>query len=167
MKPNTLIDDYFARLKSIYDGEEGAIGRMLELWDDDATCTFVGPPPLASQFRGHMALATLFKSMATQGTTDVETEDGEKVSLGKPEFKVHRTRVRGNKTIAEWDMAVETDDGKSFTVAGSNVFTISDGKIVDLNLVTAPRAGVAAGFKITDLSHLDIGRLALAAWAVV
>lgn len=162
-----VVREYFSRLRAIHAGDRGAVDRMLELWDEEGSCTFVGTPPLNGQFRGYMALGALFKNMSQSIGTKVQTEEGDAVAVGQPQFTVERTKARGNKVVAEWTLRVKVDEGKSFSVAGSNTYTLKDGRIVDLNIVTSPRAGEAQGFRIEDLKQLDIGRLALAAWAVV
>jgi ketosteroid isomerase-like protein len=126
-----LVRDYFSRLRAIHSGDRGAVDRMLELWDDDGTCTFVGSPPLNGQFRGTMALATLFNNMVQTMGTKVQTEDGEDVAVGQPSFTVERMKSRGNKVVAEWTLRVKVDDCKSFSVAGSNTYTFKGDRIAE------------------------------------
>lgn len=64
---------------------------------------------------------------------------------------------------------VGTREGTGFDVAGSHVFTFRKGKIRSLRVTISPKPMKSLNTKLalSDFSVQDVGRLSLAAWAVV
>ena len=98
------------------------------------------------------------------------------VALGIVDTHVNRTRALGGKAkggdksqriAVGWTTVVGTEDKRGFQVSGNHTFTFKDGKISALKIVVAPKAEKTEGHSLRGLAVNDIGRLSLAAWAVV
>lgn len=150
----SIVKQYFATYQDIRSGNEAAVDQMLELWDEDGAFAVAGPPPASSDFRGEFALRALFKSVAAS------RGDGGKVELDDVE-------VRGDKAIARWTARAEGGKASGLAVAGAITFHFKGDKIRRVDLVTSLQPAEGSKFSVKDLSVTDIGRLALAAWAVV
>jgi hypothetical protein len=66
-----------------------------------------------------------------------------------------------------WTTLIGTEDNRGFQVSGNHTFTFKDGKIISLKVVVSPKPDRAPKLALDGLSVDDIGRLSLAAWAVV
>ncbi len=150
----SIVKQYFAAYHDIRSGKEDAVDRMLDLWDEEGELAFVGPPPASADFRGEFALRTLFKSIATS------RGDGAKLDLQDVE-------VRGDKAVARWTLRSESGKSAGLAIDGANTFQFKGDKIRRVDLVTNAHPAEGSRLTIKDLSVTDIGRLALAAWAVV
>jgi hypothetical protein len=64
---------------------------------------------------------------------------------------------------------VGTQEGHGFDVAGSHLFTFDGDKIKSLRITVSPKPDPShlKSLKMDALSVNDVGRLSLAAWAVV
>lgn len=71
------------------------------------------------------------------------------------------------KLVAGWTTRVGTHQKAGFEVSGSHTFMFKDGKICALKVVVSPKADDSPTLTLAGLTVNDIGRLALAAWAVV
>jgi hypothetical protein len=111
---------------------------------------------LYSRFRERMKLGERVKGRA-----------GQQAALGIVDTEVHRVRAVDNKLVAGWTTTIGTDRKQGFEVSGSHTFTFEDGKIRSLKVVVSPKASMAAGLSLDELTVDDIGQLSLAAWAVV
>ncbi len=171
---NKLVETYFAYIKELRAGEESAVEKLVELWDSDGVFEFHGAPPVTGTFTGRNAIHTLYKNrflangmpLKLEGTKSKESGNVE-AALGVVNTEVHRTRQTDEKVVAAWTTEVGTKDGRGFQVAGSHTFTFKDGKIQSLKIVVSPKPDAAENLSLEGLSVDDIGRLALAAWAVV
>jgi ketosteroid isomerase-like protein len=171
-----IVRRYFTYIGELRNGVEGSIEKLVDLWDADGTFEFSGAPPVNGSFRGRNAIHVLYKNrfhatgmrLALAGAPQ-GAEKGMQAALGVVDTEVQRTRVMDGKIVAGWTTIVGTRDGRGFQVAGSHTFTFRDGKISTLKVVVSPRADspTRGGLRLEDLSVDDIGRLALAAWAVV
>jgi len=159
------VQAYFKCLAAIQAGEEKAVDEIMQLWDPDGQCEFVGPEPLCGEFRGYLAVAALYSNIARTAGKCIATE--KESTLAKRTFEVGRTRVIGDKLIAEWNSEVATEDGRGYNLSGSNTFSFKRDKIKSLRIVTSPKPEQIGTLSLDDLTVNDIGRLALAAWAVV
>lgn len=159
------IQAYFKYLAAIQAGEEKAVEDIMELWDPDGSCEFLGPEPLCGKFRGHMAVAALYNNIARTPGRQVHTE--KKSRLGKRSFQIGRTRAVNDKLVVEWNSDVVTEDARGYNLSGSNTFSFKGDKISSLRIVTSPKPEQVESLNLSDLSINDIGRLALAVWAVV
>lgn len=171
-KHEKIVKTYFSLIQDLYDEKEGTVERLLELWDDDGTFEFIGTPPTTASFQGKNAIHVLYKNRIHSNRMNLTLEGGDaknaKVSkLGELNTGVFQRRAVGDKIIADWTKYVTTDDGRGFTVSGSHTFAFRDEKISNLKVVVSPKAHATEGFRLEGLSVNDIGRLSLAAWAVV
>ncbi|MGE0733033.1 MAG: nuclear transport factor 2 family protein [Acidimicrobiia bacterium] len=159
---------YFAHIRELRAGVDGAVERLLELWDDDGTFEFAGTPPLTGTFVGRNAIAALYENRFNSSgmRLRIEGEPGD-ADLGLVDTEVTRTRVRDSKVIAAWNTTIGTADQRGFQVAGSHTFTFKGDKIAGLRVVVSPRPDAVPDLRLDGLSVEDIGLLSLAAWMVV
>jgi ketosteroid isomerase-like protein len=166
------IRTYFSLIKELRAGREEAVEKLLELWDEDGVFEFAGSPPVTGTYHG---IHTLYKNRAKSTGMPLKLEGlreradiSKETALGIVNTEVSRMKVSDRKTVASWRTVVGTEDARGFQVSGSHTFTFSEGgKISSLKVVISPRAGEFENLRLEDLSVNDIGRLALAAWAVV
>lgn len=169
------IRTYFSLIKELRAGQEEAVAKLLELWDEDGVFEFAGSPPVTGTYHGINAIHTLYKNRvkATGMPLKLEcspekAEFSKETALGIVNTEVSRTKVSDRKAIASWRTVVGTEDSRGFQVSGSHTFTFNEeGKISSLKVVLSPRAGEFENLRLDGLSVNDIGRLALAAWPVV
>lgn len=181
-----IADRYFEHIRELRRGVEGAAERLRDLWDEDGVFEFVGAPPVTGTFTGRNAIYVLYKNRfranrmplvldgagvpsqaSRSGGWEAEPKANVEVRLGLVDTFVRRTKVLDGKVVAAWSTIVSTEDERGFQVAGSHTFTFRDGKITRLKVVVSPRPEESANLKLENLTVDDIGRLALAAWAVV
>jgi ketosteroid isomerase-like protein len=168
-----IVNTYFERIRDLRSGKGDAVERLIELWDDDGIFEFAGSPPVTGTFRGKNAIHVLYKNRlnANGMPLRLEAARGESdrdAALGLVDTEVHRTRRMGvNKVVAGWTTVVGTEDKRGFQVSGSHTFEFKNGRIASLRIVVSPRPDTTPQFRLEGLEVDDIGRLALAAWAVV
>ncbi len=165
---------YFEYIRELRNGVEGAPERLRDLWDEDGVFEFAGAPPVHGSFVGRNAIYVLYRNrfrtsgmpVAIEGAGD--EKQAQDVALGIVDTEVQRSRALDNgKVVAGWTTVVGTQDGRGFQVAGSHSFTFKDDRIHKLRVVVSPKPDQNENLRLQDLSVDDIGRLALAAWAVV
>jgi ketosteroid isomerase-like protein len=167
-----LVERYFQYIRELRTGVAGAPERLTELWDEDGVFEFAGSPPVVGTFVGRNAINVLYKNrfntsgMPLRLTGDKGGQEME-VALGTVDTTVTRMRQHDRKTVAGWTTLITTEDGRGFQVAGSHTFSFKGGRISRLKVVISPRPEAAESFDLESLDVQDIGRLALAAWAVV
>lgn len=183
MKPRQghedLVHKYFDLIRELRTGVAGAPERLRELWDPDGVFEFAGSPPLTGTFIGINAITVLYQNrfaasgmpLRLEGVGDKEQTKGAEgidTALGVVDTDVHRLRVLDDeRVVAGWTTVIGTRDGHGFQVSGSHSFTFKDGKISKLRIVVSPKPDAAEQLLADALSVDDIGRLSLAAWAVV
>lgn len=174
--------DYFALISDLRAGKEDAVERLVDLWDADGTFEFAGAPPVTGTFHGRTAIHVMYKNrlgacgMALRLEGDPQVMDPrtsaayqQQTALDIVETDVRRTRALngGGKIVAGWITRIGAQDGRGFEVSGSHTFTFKDGKITSLKIVVSPKPDASPNLRLDGLPVEDIGRLALAAWAVV
>lgn len=151
-----LVEKYFSYLNALQDGESTALDGMLGMWVDDGICTFIGTPPTGS-FKGEFAIRVLYTSILRRPIEQVRSV---KCTLSD-------VSSRGDKVVAVWTLHTETVEGKKFSISGTSAFEFKDNKISSLEIASTPKPFDISGFTLDELKIADIGRLSLAAWAVV
>lgn len=164
-----IVEQYFKIIRELRAGNAAAVEQLTALWDPDGVFEFAGAPPVTGTFKGRVAIQTLYNNRAKAAGMPLKLEAmHQEVALGTVDTQVHRTKVMdGNKVVAGWTTTAGTRDGLGFQVAGSHTFTFRDGKISSLKVVISPKHEETPNLKAAALSVNDIGRLTLAAWAVV
>lgn len=149
----SIIESYFAAFNAIQKGDERAVDRMMDLWHESGHCQVVGAGKLPDEYRGLNAVRALYKGIARAPRQEIHTERG-------------RTRATKEDVVVEWTSQIGIDP-KPLKVDGSNAFSFKDNRISDLKIVLSPKGATGQQLKLHELEVSDIGRLALAAWAVV
>lgn len=169
-----LVQTYFRYVKDLYAGKHQVIEKFLELWDPDGTFEFVGTPPTKAAFHGVNAIHVLYKNRLNSSDMPLRLEgagtwvkSGKVTGLGELNTGMYQTREIGNRIMADWTKVIRTQDRRGFTVSGSHEFTFKDGRIQTLRVVVSPKPHATEHLSLAGLSVNDIGRLSLAAWAVV
>jgi len=170
-----VVSTYFELITGLRTGVDGSVEKLAELWAPDGVFEFAGSPPVTGTFVGINAITVLYRNrFAASGMplrlegTDSKTTDGLETALGVVETDVHRVRnLDDDRVVAGWTTLIGTADQHGFQVSGSHSFTFKDGKITHLRVVVSPKPDEIEGFDRQALSVDDIGRLSLAAWAVV
>ena len=169
----STIQKYFEELNKVYTREPGAVERLLELWNDDGVFEFCGAPPVTGVFHGKNAVHVLYKNrfhlrgmpVTLQGTATIGPKSS---SVQFVHRRIDRVNVVADDVITAWTTATIGAAGDAgFECSGNYTCTFRDGKIAKVRVVVSPKGEAAEGLRFEDLSIDDIGRLALAAWAVV
>ena len=164
---------YFKLVRALRNGDESSVGKLMEMWQEDGVFEFAGTPPVTGVFSGAAAIQTLYKNRLKSSGMAVRVDStkikAREVSLGIVDTEVTHVRTNGKRIVAAWRTTIGTDKGHGFDVAGSHVFTFEDGKIKNLRIMVSPKPEEShlKELKRDDLSVTDVGRLSLAAWAVV
>jgi hypothetical protein len=173
-----IVRTYFDLIRELRTGVAGAPERLRELWDPDGVFEFAGSPPVTGTFTGINAITVLYQNrFAANGMplklhgVNAEPEAaaaGIDTALGVVDTDVHRMRVLDDdRVVAGWTTVIGTRDGHGFEVSGSHAFTFTNDKISKLRVVVSPKHDTTGQFDASALTVDDIGRLSLAAWAVV
>lgn len=169
-----LVETYFSYIRDLRTGVAGSVEKLVDLWTSDGTFEFAGSPPVVGTFHGRAAIEVLYKNrfagnkMPLSLETDANKAAPERnAALGIVDTEVKHIRHRNGQIIAGWTTVVGTSDGRGFQVPGSHTFSFKDSKISSLKIVVSPKAENTENLKLANLGVEDIGRLALAAWAVV
>ena len=177
-----LVDRYFGYIRDLRAGKEEAVDKLVDLWDEDGVFEFAGAPPVVGTFKGRNAIHTLYKNrvkaceMPIKLNGDTRTAAAREVALGMVDTRVHRVRTLDKNPAADatpervavgWTTVVGTNDQRGFEVSGNHTFTFKGERIASLKVVVSPKPDKSDGLRLEGLSVDDIGRLSLAAWAVV
>jgi ketosteroid isomerase-like protein len=191
-----LVHRYFDLIRQLRTGVDGAPEKLLELWDPEGTFEFAGSPPVTGMFIGINAIKVLYSNRfaangmplklegtrrnrrpgrhAPSGRNDALKREGEDAqggiedALGTVDTDVSRMRTLDDeRVVAGWTTVVGTRDRRGYQISGSHSFTFKDGRISKLRIVVSPKPEANEQFDASALSIDDIGRLSLAAWAVV
>jgi ketosteroid isomerase-like protein len=172
-----IVRKYFDLVRELRTGVEGAPERLVDLWDPEGTFEFAGSPPVTGTFTGINAITVLYRNrfaangmpLTLQGAGREEGKDGGiEDALGVVDTDVHRMRTLDDeRVVAGWTTTVGTREGRGYQVSGSHSFIFKGDKISSLRIVVSPKPEASEQFDASTLSIDDIGRLSLAAWAVV
>ena len=161
---------YFHHIRDLRSGKSGAVEQLLDLWDEDGTFEFAGSPPVTGTFQGRNALQAFYKNRLQSQRMTVKLESapkGHEVALQVVDSEPQRIKADGDTVVAHWTTVVGTQDGRGFQVAGTHTFSFRNGRISGLKVIVSPRPEKAEKLKFEGLTVDDIGRLSLAAWAIV
>jgi len=168
-----IVKRYFELIRELRAGDNDAVPKLMDLWDPDGTFEFAGSPPVVGAYHGAAAITTLYKNRANSGGMKMKAETkgpaAADVTLGVVETDVSHIKVNGKRVVAAWKTTVGTQEGHGFDVAGSHLFTFDGDKIKNLRITVSPKPDPShmKSLKLDALSVNDVGRLSLAAWAVV
>ncbi len=168
-----LVNNYFQNIAALRSGHTTAVGALMEMWHSNGIFEFVGSPPVIGTYRGRVAIQTLYQNrLAANGMAlRLEGNDGEAraATLGLVATNITHLRLNGTRAVAGWRTTIGTEEGDGFDVAGSHLFDVADGKIVNLRVTVSPKADPSEvpDLSLENLSVSDVGRLSLAAWPVV
>lgn len=168
-----VVRTYFELIRELRNGVDSSVPRLMELWDPDGTFEFAGASPVQGTYKGAAAIHTLYKNrLHSSGMPlTVETVQGQPrdTALGVVDTDVTHIKTNGRRVVAAWRTVVGTRDGHGFDVAGSHLFVFEGDKIKSLRIIVSPKPDQSqlANLQLTDLTMSDVGRLSLAAWAVV
>ena len=170
-----IVQRYFELIRALRAGEQSSVDGLMELWDPEGTFEFAGTPPVVGTFKGAAAIRALYKNRVNSGNMKVaimgsgKGEEVQKAGLGVVDTDIKHIRKDRGRALVGWRTTVGTREGTGFDVAGSHVFTFRKGKIRSLRVTISPKPMKSLNTKLTlgDFSVQDVGRLSLAAWAVV
>ena len=176
-----LVERYFSYVRDLRAGNEGAVDRLVELWDEDGVFEFAGAPPVVGTFKGRNAIHALYKNRVRAGGMPLtfDTEDkaaaAREAALGLVDTRINRIRSLGAKAedsspervAVGWTTVIGTTDQRGYELSGNHTFSFKGDRIASLKVVVSPKADRSEGLRLEGLSIDDIGRLSLAAWAVV
>ena len=107
-------------------------------------------------------------------TGELGVEAKRDIALGLVETHVNRMRAleaNGNgdpdRIAVGWTTVIGTEDRRGFEVTGNHTFIFKGDRIASLKVIVSPKAEKSEGLALEGLEVSDIGRLSLAAWAVV
>jgi len=168
------MDAYFDYLNQVYEQKEGAIEKLLDLWDDDGVFEFRSTPPVTGVFHGKNAIHALYKARSNVKGMPLKLEGRstdavhEEAALGFVKREVNLMKTVNKDRVTAWTTAyIATSDGRGFQCAGNYTCTFKNGKISKVQITISPTVDAAPDLTLEGLTVNDIGRLALAAWAVV
>jgi ketosteroid isomerase-like protein len=177
-----LVDRYFGYIRDLRAGRKEAVDKLVDLWDEDGVFEFAGAPPVVGTFKGRNAIHTLYKNRVNANGMPI-TLSGEgraaalrETALGMVDTRIHRARILDKNLAADaapervavgWTTVIGTSDQRGFEVSGNHTFTFKGDRIASLKVVVSPKADKSDGLRLEGLAVEDIGRLSLAAWAVV
>ena len=163
-----VVAEFFKHLMAIHSGKVEAIDKMLTLWDDEGVVKLIGLYPYAGEFVGINAISVLYHNVARSAGMPVKLKYSKmKATLGPRKFEIESIQSVGDKVVATWRTEITTKEKVGFEMSGGDTFFFNGDKISrDMCTMSTRPAGIK-GFNLENLSVNDIGRLALAAWAVV
>lgn len=173
-----LIQQYFSLIRELRAGSEEAVDQLMSLWDDDGVFEFAGAPPVVGTFKGRAAIQTLYKNRAKAADMQMRLQGmptARDVALGVVDTSINRIRSLATEPDAEapdrvavgWTTKIGTSDNRGFEVSGNHTFVFRGDHIASLKVVVSPKPDKSEGLSLDGLAVDDIGRLSLAAWAVV
>jgi hypothetical protein len=165
-----LTKSFLASFKAIKNGDSSAVNDIMKLWSRDGIFQFDGVPELNGGFQGTMALDVLFSSIARSAKEGNEARGLKKLKSNKLEFG--EIRCVDDECYCDWKQVISDKKGRGALINGSIKLTIRKGTVVAAKVVAVPALDATddmlpKGLSMKDLKVDDIGRLALAAWAVV
>ena len=174
MSNEKVVDLYFHFVRGLRNGMADAVDQRVDMWDTDGVLEFAGEPPLNAKFVGRTAIHTLYRNrlyarnmpVHLEGKSTKQSAAGEAL-LSVAESEVQHMHAYGDSVVAGWETLVSTDDDRGFAVSGSHVFTFKGDKIASLRVIVSPKPDRVANLNLEGLTVNDIGRLTLAAWAIV
>lgn len=167
-KREQVVTEFFVHLKAIHSGKVETIDKMLALWDDEGVVKLIGLYPYAGEFVGINAISVLYHNVARSAGMSIKLKDSKmKTTLGPRKFEVESIQSVGDKVVATWRTEITTKEKVGFEISGGDTFYFKEGKILRDMCTMSTQPAEIKGFKLQNLSVSDIGRLALAAWAVV
>jgi len=172
MEKKNVVETFFSYLGKLHEGDESVVEKVVELWDDEGVWEFLGAYPSEGKFKGKVALQVLFKNLAHSATMPVFLEKGKITNIESRKFEIRDMHVVGEMVVANWDQVVTTKDGRGIAISGSTKFHFKGDKISKLDVIALPKSEaelrkLMPALSMKELTITDIGRLALAAWAVV
>lgn len=174
MDRKKLVTQFFEYMDAFHRGDESAIEKMLDIWDDEGSFEFAGAYPLVGEFRGRAALNVLFKNLANSSSMPVLLEKKGDAVLKNLEVKLTEVELFGDRAMANFEQVVSTKDNRGIFIVGSGTFTFKEHEITNVKLTVMPlpklegtTLKVPERLSMKELTIRDIGRLSLAAWAVV
>lgn len=186
-----VINRYFSYIRELRNGKAEAVDRLIELWDEDGVFEFAGTAPVTGTYKGRNAIHVLYKNRVNACGMPLKLEGSlaspagalaREVALGAVDTHVNRMRnlpasassakstkaaEKSQRVAVGWTTTIGTDDKRGFEVGGSHIFTFKGDKISALKVSVSPKPEASEGLALADLAVQDIGRLSLAAWAVV
>lgn len=167
-----VVESYFRHIRELRDGKATAVQALLDLWNPDGVIEFAGASPVTGSFRGRNALHVFYKNRLQSKNMAVKLDRKTKTSketdvVDLIESEPQHIRAEDGAVVANWNTVVSTRAGQGFQVAGSHTFTFRGGKIANIRVVVSPQAEPMKDLRIEGLTVDDIGRLSLAAWAIV
>ncbi len=178
-----IVSRYFEYIRTLRRGDQSSVDKLMGLWHEDGTFEFAGAPPVTGLYRGANAIRTLYKNRASSAGMNVPLSvrgaKGKAAAmrdavLGEVDTQVHKSKLLSasatepnERRAVSWTTRVATTDGRGYDVSGAHTFTFKDGRIFQLRVVVSPKPDKAEGLSLDGLAVNDIGRLSLAAWAVV
>ncbi|TPJ54851.1 hypothetical protein [Mesorhizobium sp. B2-6-4] len=187
--PEDVVTRYFEYIRELRNGQREAVDKLVDLWDDEGVFEFAGAPPVTGTYKGKNAIHVLYKNrvaacgmpLSLVGDSSSASALAAEIALGVVDTKVNRMRTlvpgrptsksrtnsRGQRVAVGWTTVIGTGDKRGFEVTGNHAFTFMDGKISLLKVTVSPKAEDTPGLSLQGLAVADIGRLSLAAWAVV
>jgi len=167
-KREKVVKEFFGHLKAIHSGKVEAIDKMLALWDDEGVVKLIGLYPYAGEFVGINAISVLYHNVARSAGMPLQLKGGKmKTTLAPRKFEIESIHSVGDKVVATWRTEITTSEKVGFEMSGGDTFYFKEGKISRDMCTMSTRPAEIKGFNLGSLSVNDIGRLALAAWAVV
>jgi ketosteroid isomerase-like protein len=174
-----IVKRYFEYIRTLRQGDQESVDKLMSLWADDGIFEFAGAPPVTGLYQGRNAIRTIYKNRASSAGMPLSAPGAaskagalREAALGEVDTQVHKSRLLtgngdGERMAVSWTTRVATADGRGYDVSGAHTFTFKDGHISQLRVVVSPKAEEAEGLRLDGLSVSDIGRLSLAAWMVV
>ncbi len=168
-----VVEQYFKLISRLRNRDEAAVEKLLELWHPEGVFEFAGSPPVVGIYKGITAIQTLYKNRLNSSGMNLKLDFGKEnlreISLGIVDTQATHLREKENQVIVGWRTIIATEDKKGFDIAGSHLFNFEEGKIKNLRVNISPKPDKSLDKNITeaDFSIQDVGRLSLAAWAVV
>jgi len=160
-------------VRALRNSVDGAASELMKLWSPDGKFEFCGASPVTATFEGAAAIQTLYKNRFNSCGMDIELEGqnakSSRVTLGNVDTQVLHIKNNGSRAVVGWRTTIGTKEGHGFDVAGAHLFTFEGDKIKNVRVTVSPKAdeSMDKSLNARDLSVSDVGRLSLAAWAVV
>lgn len=174
-----LVKKYFSLIRELRAGREEAVDQLVDLWDEDGVFEFAGAPPVVGTFKGRHAIHTLYKNRLKASGMPIRLQAAaaaaRDAALGLVETHINRIRSlertleagSPDRVAVGWTTTIATDDKRGFEVSGNHTFLFEGDRIASLKVVVSPKPDRSEGLSLEGLTVDDIGRLSLAAWAVV
>lgn len=169
-----LVEQYFGHVSDLWEGKEGTVDKFMSLWHPDGIFEFTGSPAVQAVFQGANAIQVLYRNRSRANSMGLRlTSKPDKPAIERfctlaqlrPNLRKCKASTKG--AMASWHTELETGDKQGFVMTGTHEFVIEGGRIKSLKVTISKKPTALDGVSMNDLSVADIGRLSLAAWAVV